>query len=88
MSTPSPKPWYTSRLVWLGILQIGASVATAIASGGLTTPVAAAAISGALTIILRATTTQAIGAPAVPEDDDPPAKKLAKPDPKIKLPKP
>jgi len=86
MSTPSPKPWYTSRLVWLGILQIGASVATAIASGGLTTPVAAAAISGALTIILRATTTQALGAPEPPENE--PAKKLAKPDPKVKLPKP
>ncbi len=56
------KPWYKSRIVWLGILMVVAAVAEYIAGlppGASITQ----AISGILAIILRVVTNQSIGTP-------------------------
>lgn len=49
-----------SKLVWLGIAQLAYSIFELWANGGLNAESASTAVSGALTIILRAVTTQSL----------------------------
>jgi len=60
------KPWYQSRTVWIGILEIGIGVAGLVAdqltSGQDWTPVSIMAIiGGSLTIVLRVITEKPLG---------------------------
>lgn len=56
-----------SKLVWLGLLQIGYSLFEAYTAGGLNAEAVSTAISGALTIIFRATTSQSLAAKGAPK---------------------
>ena len=65
------KPWYTSRLIWLGIAQSGIAVAEFIGAWLRDTPspdphAYVLLATGILTIIVRFLTTKAVGSNAKP----------------------
>lgn len=59
MKTTQGKKWYTSRLIWEGVIGVGVAVCGAVAEG-MSWPLATLAGFGALTILLRALTTEGL----------------------------
>jgi hypothetical protein len=57
-----------SKLVWLGIVQIGYSLFETWANGGLNAEAVSTAISGVLTILFRAMTTTSLADKAKPSE--------------------
>lgn len=59
MNEKQGKKWYASRLIWEGAIGVGVAVAGAVAEG-MSWPLIAMAGFGALTILLRALTTEGV----------------------------